>query len=232
MRPEAAARGPSPDAAEAACSLPLKIEESPSRERSRARRAKLSDLPLKALRVPSDMNATVALLEVEGEAAPCAEKLTAINESLQGRERLLTATARASRLLLEAAEVRGAIPRVLGLIGEAAHVDRVNVLEARVGPMGEPLLVMTSEWTAEGVTPHLQEARSFSCDERNFSSVCAELRAGRSVCLSPAEIHAEQGCSGIEAIGTRTKAIVRSEERRVGKECRCRWWRAHDKRRE
>ena len=154
------------------------------------------------------MNATVALLEVEGEAAPCAEKLTAINESLQGRERLLTATARASRLLLEAAEVRGAIPRVLGLIGEAAHVDRVNVLEARVGPMGEPLLVMTSEWTAEGVTPHLQEARSFSCDERNFSSVCAELRAGRSVCLSPAEIHAEQGCSGIEGIGTRTKAIV------------------------
>src|SRR5213080_3488538 len=208
MRPEAAARGPSPDAAEAACSLPLKIEESPSRERSRARRAKLSDLPLKALRVQSDMNATVALLEVEGEAAPCAEKLTAINESLQGRERLLTATARASRLLLEAAEVRGAIPRVLGLIGEAAHVDRVNVLEARVGPMGEPLLVMTSEWTAEGVTPHLQEARSFSCDERNFSSVCAELRAGRSVCLSPAEIHAEQGCSGIEGIGTRTKAIV------------------------
>ena len=153
------------------------------------------------------MNANVALLEVEGEAAPCAEKLTAVNESLQGRERLLTATARASRLLLEAADVRGAIPRVLGLIGEAAHVDRVNVLEARVGPMGEPLLVMTSEWAAEGVAPHLQEG-SFSCDERDFSSVCAELRAGRSVCLSPAEIHAEHGSSGIEGIGTRTKAIV------------------------
>jgi signal transduction histidine kinase len=153
------------------------------------------------------MNANVALLEVEGEAAPCAEKLTAVNESLQGRERLLTATARASRLLLEAADVRGAIPRVLGLIGEAAHVDRVNVLEARVGPMGEPLLDMTSEWTAEGVAPHLQEG-SFSCDERDFSSVCAELRAGRSVCLSPAEIHAEHGSSGIEGIGTRTKAIV------------------------
>src|SRR6266699_3109993 len=38
--------------------------------------------------------------------------------------------------------------------------------------------------------------------------MCAELRAGLSVCLSPAEIHAEQGCSGIEGIGTRTKAIV------------------------
>jgi signal transduction histidine kinase len=210
MWPEAAGQtvsAPDGDRGQDAPSLPLKIEEWPSRGRSRVGRATLSDLPLKALRVPSDMNANVALLEVEGEAAPCAEKLTAVNESLQGRERLLTATARASRLLLEAADVRGAIPRVLGLIGEAAHVDRVNVLEARVGPMGEPLLDMTSEWTAEGVAPHLQEG-SFSCDERDFSSVCAELRAGRSVCLSPAEIHAEQGSSGIEGIGTRTKAIV------------------------
>src|SRR5205823_4236177 len=107
MRPEAAARGPSHDSAEAACSLPLKIEESPSRGRSRARRAKLSDLPLKALRVPSDMNATVALLEVEGEAAPCADKLIAINESRQGRERLLTATGRVTRVLLEVYDVSG-----------------------------------------------------------------------------------------------------------------------------
>lgn len=154
------------------------------------------------------MNATVALLEVPGEAAPCADKLTEVNESLQGRERLLAATARASRLLLEAADVRGAIPSVLGLIGEAAHVDRVNVLEARLGPMGEPLLVMTNEWTAEGVPPHMQDGCSFSCDEREVSSVCAELRAGRSVCLSPAEIHGEAGTSRIEGIGTRTKAIV------------------------
>src|SRR2546429_9063310 len=150
MRPEAAARGPSPDSAEAACSLPLKIEESPSRGRSRARRAKLSDLPLKALRVPSDMNATVALLEVEGEAAPCAEKLTAINESLQGRERLLTATAQASRLLLEAAEVRGAIPRALGLIGEAGHVHRDTGRDARVSPIRGPSLAMSSEMAGVG----------------------------------------------------------------------------------
>src|SRR5919108_719856 len=190
--------------------LPLKIEDPPLGGRSWTRRARLSDLfSLQALRVTPDMNANAALLEVEGAAAaPCAEKLTEVNESLQGRERLLTATARASRLLLEAADVRGAIPGVLGLIGEAAHVDRVNVLEARVGPMGEPLLVMTSEWTAQGVAPHLQEARSFTCDERDFSSVCTELRAGRSVCLSPAEIHGENGSSGIEGIGTKTKAIV------------------------
>ena len=138
---------------------------------------------------------------------PCAEELTRINESLQGRERLLTATARASRLLLEADDVRGAIPSVLGLIGEAAHVDRVSLLEAHLGPVGEPLLVMTSEWTGEGVTPHMHEGCNFSCDERAISSVCEQLRAGRSVCLSPAEIHGDHG-TGIEGIGTRTKAIV------------------------
>ena len=154
------------------------------------------------------MNANVALLEPQGEAPPCPETLMAINQSLQGRERLLAATARASRLLLEAADVRAAIPQVLGLIGEAAHVDRVNVLQSRTGPMGEPLLVMTGEWTADGVSSHMQESGSFSCDERNISWVCAELRAGRSVCLSPAEIHGSDGAAGIEGIGTRTKAIV------------------------
>src|ERR1700752_551340 len=136
MPPEAASPALAADGAEEVGPLPLKIEEVPRRGGSGAGRAKLWDLPLKALRVPPDMNANVALLEVEGEAAPCAEKLTAINESLQGRERLLTATARASRLLVEAADVRGAIPRVLGLIGEAAHVDRVNLMQTATGPNG------------------------------------------------------------------------------------------------
>jgi signal transduction histidine kinase len=149
------------------------------------------------------MNANIALLEPE---PPCAEELTRINESLKARERLLTASAKASRLLLEAADVRAAIPGVLGLIGEAAHVDRVNVMETRVGPKGEPLLVVVSEWTDAGVTPHLGDAAVCSCDERHFSAVCAELRAGRSVCLS------KDGTSttswAIEGVGTRTKALV------------------------
>ena len=51
------------------------------------------------------------------------------------------ASAKASRMLLEAPDVRGAIPEVLRLMGEAAHVDRVNVMLARRGPEGEPLLV-------------------------------------------------------------------------------------------
>ena len=55
------------------------------------------------------MNANVAVLEREAPASPCAEELARINESLQARERLLTASARASRLLLEAADVRAAV---------------------------------------------------------------------------------------------------------------------------
>jgi signal transduction histidine kinase len=138
---------------------------------------------------------------------PCTEELTRINESLQGRERLLTATARASRLLLEADDVRAAVPGVLGLIGEAAHVDRVNLMETRTGPGGEPLLVVVSEWTADGVPPSLHDPVSCECDERNFSDLCAELRAGRSVCFSPNE--APHGHTApFQGVGTQSKAIV------------------------
>ena len=162
------------------------------------------------------MNATVALLEPQAlpvtEALPApedfaaTEELTRINESLRRREQLLMASAKASRLLLEASDVRAAIPGVLGLIGEAAHVDRVNIMETRTGPNGEPLLVVVSEWTGEGVTPHLGDAAVCSCDERHFSAVCAELRAGRSVCFSKTEVGHTSWA--IEGVGTRTKAIV------------------------
>jgi signal transduction histidine kinase len=154
------------------------------------------------------MNATVALLEPVAEVStPCADELRRINESLQARERLLTASARASRLLLEAPDVRAAIPGVLGLIGEAAHVDRVNLMETRTGPNGEPLLVVMSEWTAEGVIPSRHETPC-SCDERNYAAVCAELRAGRSVCFSKGEVSPGNAFSAIEGIGTQTRAIV------------------------
>src|SRR6266403_2118387 len=208
MRPEVALEARAAGAEGESASLPLKIERVGRGGRTRARRARLSDLPLESLRVPPDMNANVALLELEAQAAPCAEKLSEINESLRARERLLTASATASRLLLEAPDVRAAIPRVLGLIGEAAHVDRVSVMETRTGPQGEPLLVVASEWTGPGVTPYLTEACSFSCDERDFSSVFAQLRAGRSVCLSPNETPGGHTTSGIEGVGTKTKAIV------------------------
>ena len=153
------------------------------------------------------MSATTLAPAVPLVAFPCDEEVTRINESLQGRERLLTATARASRLLLEAVNVRAAIPGVLGLIGEAAHVDRVNLMETRTGPNGEPWLVTVNEWNAEGVPPQAHNPMNCACDERNFADICAELRSGRSVCFSKADA-VDGHSAGFRGIGTQSKAVV------------------------
>ena len=151
----------------------------------------------------------LAHLDSLTESSPCTEELSQINESLRRREALLVASAKASRMLLEAPDVKGTIPEVLRLMGEAAHVDRVNVMVARRGPEGEPLLVVVSEWTAEGVPPHIDDPAVCTCDERQFSAVSAELRAGRSVCLNKCDTPVTYaGVAGFEGIGTKTKAIV------------------------
>ena len=153
------------------------------------------------------MNADVAALQPQAASAPCAQTVTQISESLQARERLLTASARASRLLLEAPDVRAAIPGVLGLIGEAARVDRVNLMQARTGAAGERLLSVVSEWTAEHGTLVSAEAVLRTCNEASYPDVFAELRAGRSVCFNKAGSSAGHH-SAIEGAGTQTKAIV------------------------
>jgi len=159
------------------------------------------------------MNANVVELPVLEEnfaktaVSECEKEFTQINESLQRREGLLAASAKASRLLLEAPDVRAVVPNVLRLIGESAGVDRVNLMLSQAGPGGEPLLVVASEWVAEGVVPHFEDPATCSCDERNFSSVCSELRAGRSVCLSMSDT-SNLPTIGFEGIGTKTKAIV------------------------
>jgi signal transduction histidine kinase len=141
-----------------------------------------------------------------------AAELAQINESLQRRERLLAASARASRLLLQASDVMGAVPEVLRQIGEAASVDRVNLMLSQPGANGEWLLVVASEWVAEGVVPHLGHPTMGKHDERDFARECAELRAGRSVCINkPEAIDDEEECTGgcvLDGVGTKTKAIV------------------------
>ncbi|HEY1874080.1 MAG TPA: histidine kinase, partial [Steroidobacteraceae bacterium] len=153
-----------------------------------------------------DMNAHVAILEPQPEAAPCADTLRRVNESLQARERLLMASARGSRLLLEAPDVGAAIPGVLGLLGEAARVDRVSLMETHTGPNGERLMRMVSEWTPERGTLSFRETPVRACDEASYATLFAELRAGHSVCFSKDEMH--PGVSAIEGVDTKTKAIV------------------------
>jgi len=161
------------------------------------------------------MNAHVALLEPDAEAAPCAQTLTRINESLRARERLLTASAKASRLLLETPDVRAAIPAVLGLIGEAAHVDRVSLMQARKGPDGERLLVAVSEWTADGTTPSLQESQPCTCDERNFAVIFAAVDDARGLDrVDPVELIGRTQQNGDVADRRRPKARSGPEARR------------------
>src|SRR5262252_828566 len=152
------------------------------------------------------MNAYVAILEPQPEAAPCAETLRRVNESLQARERLLMASARASRLLLEAPDVGAAIPAALGLLGAAARVDRVNLIQTHSGPNGERLLRVVSEWTAERGALSFPETPVCACDEASCASVFAELRAGHSVCFSKDQMR--PGAFAIEGVDTKTKAIV------------------------
>ena len=153
------------------------------------------------------MNA--ALLGSEADAGACAHELARINESLQARERLLTASAQASRLLLEAPDVRAAIPAVLGLIGEAARVDRVNLMLAYAGGNGERLLSVVSEWSPQhGTVSPPPPTPVYPCEESSCVSVFAELRAGRSVCFSHGESAVGRACTAIEGVGTQTKALV------------------------
>jgi signal transduction histidine kinase len=154
------------------------------------------------------MNANIAPLKREPAAGPCAQELASINESLQAREKLLTASARASRLLLEAPDVRAAIPGVLGLLGEAARVDRVSLMLAYAGGNGERLLSVVSEWTVDLGSVSPPPTPTGICDESHCVSVFAELRAGRSVCFSNGDSAVGRVCTAVEGVGTMAKALV------------------------
>jgi signal transduction histidine kinase len=139
-------------------------------------------------------------------ATPCSDQLAEISESLQHRDSLLAASARASRLLLEAPDVMGAVPDVLRLLGESADADRVNLMLAKTGPNGERWLVVAAEWVAQGVVPHLGHPSKGTCDEGCLESLASELRAGRSICISMCEAETER--ADFDGVGTKSKAVV------------------------
>ena len=139
-------------------------------------------------------------------ASPCADVFTQISESLQHREGLLAASARASRMLLEATDVMEAIPGVLRELGQAAGADRVNLIRAQAGPDGTPWMMVAGEWTGPGITAYLGNPNKGGCPESTILPTCAELRSGRSVLMTPGQhtggqSHTTQG-------STLTKAVV------------------------
>jgi signal transduction histidine kinase len=107
--------------------------------------------------------------------------LAAVNIPLRRREALLAASAKVSRLLLEAPEPMRVMPEALRLLGEAAEVDRTTLALAEVGPHGERWLVIKSEWLAEGVGPSECGSSPEAWNERKSDCFCPELTAGHTV---------------------------------------------------
>jgi|GraSoiStandDraft_4_1057263.scaffolds.fasta_scaffold29263_2 signal transduction histidine kinase len=127
------------------------------------------------------------------------------------RERLLSASAQASRLLLEAPDAMKAMPEVLQLLGEAAQVDRTALAFAEIGPNGEKWLKIQAEWVTESLTdahcPMSECGGTDPWNEPRSDQFCTMLQSGKSVVFCPDAARAIEGVS-ITSDKARTSAIV------------------------
>jgi hypothetical protein len=102
------------------------------------------------------------------------------------RERLLSASAQASRLLLEASDAMKAMPEVLRLLGEAAQVDRTALAFAEIGPNGEKWLKIKAEWISDTVQCHCDNEQGVAWKEPRADQFCSMPMAGQSGVFCPA----------------------------------------------
>ncbi len=129
---------------------------------------------------------------------------------LQQRERLLAASAQASRLLLEAPHAMEVMPEVLRLLGEAAQVDRTALAFAESGPNGEKWLKIQAEWINETLAESCADGECDGTDpwnEPRSDRFCNMLQSGKSVVFCPeAQRHFDN--ASITSDKARTSAIV------------------------
>jgi signal transduction histidine kinase len=132
------------------------------------------------------------------------------SQYLQQRERLLAASAQASRLLLESPDTMKAMPEVLRLLGEAAQVDRTALAFAETGPNGEKWLKIKAEW----IDDRIADCCSAECDaheepwnQPRSDQFCTMLQSGKSVVFCPDAARRDDGVS-ISSEQARTSAIV------------------------
>src|SRR5688572_8376003 len=148
----------------------------------------------------------IALLEPERDALACtAADAAPMYESPQRREALLAASAKASRLLLEAPDAMSVMPEALRMLGEAAEVDRTTLALAEVGPNGERWLVIKDEWLAPGITSQDCDALHSVAGARKADCFCPQLQSGRSVFIRRED--AAEGCD-VSIAGDRAKSSV------------------------
>jgi hypothetical protein len=131
---------------------------------------------------------TPASAPLVGATAQTAEQATAPEAlaSAARRERLLAASAAASRLLLQAPDVMAVVPKVLQLVGEAADVDRVLLLLKPTDSGECDQLVVASEWSAQGrgaaaTEPPLPKTVSVESLNKHHPGFSADACCGRAV---------------------------------------------------
>lgn len=142
-----------------------------------------------------------------GPAVAHAAELAQVDTSLRRREALLAASAKASRLLLEAPDAMKVMPEVLRLLGEAAEVDRTSLAIVEIGTDGDRWLAIKHEWLAHGVTASACASEPMQWHERKTDCFCAELRTGRSVFVRPQEFQ-PSGDVSIAADQAKSSVIV------------------------
>jgi len=124
------------------------------------------------------VTSTHATESVAGPLANASEALA----STERRERLLAASAAASRLLLQAPDVMAVVPRVLQLMGEAADVDRVLLLLKQ--PDSGDQLVVASDWCAQkpgASRASLPKTVSLALLNKHHPGLAADACCGRAV---------------------------------------------------
>lgn len=122
----------------------------------------------------------MSVLSVSEKQSAASLDAPAIQTSLV-RDRLLAASARASRLLLEAPDAMAAMPKVLRELGEAAGVDRTAFAIAETDAAGARWLVIKSEWLANYIIGERSNTVRVAWAERKSDCHCMQLRTGRSV---------------------------------------------------
>jgi signal transduction histidine kinase len=131
------------------------------------------------------MNVSVTSLPVglgRLTVSPHLAEIPEIRHSPQ-REQLLSAAARASRVLLEATDVMAVMPTVLRELGEAAGVDRTVLAIVETDADGARWLEVKSEWIAPCVAGERSQVERMAWDERHSGRHCEQLRAGQTVHL-------------------------------------------------
>jgi GAF domain-containing protein len=98
------------------------------------------------------------------------------------REQLLAASARASRVLLEATDVLAAMPAVLRELGEAAGVDRTAMVVLESDSAGKRWL-LKSEWISPTATGEQRTTERIAWEENAPDGACVRLRNGQTVQL-------------------------------------------------